>query len=73
MSEKRYVENSKSARRAGRCAISFLDGMIAETDYCPIRKRAYRREWLAGRDVRIGTRLFTPRPFMHGPVIGVTT
>ena len=31
-----------------------LDGLLATTEYCSIRKRQYRQEWLAGLDIRQG-------------------
>lgn len=54
MSVRRWKEGAKWYRRLMRQSGAFLDGLLATTEYCSIRKRQYRTEWLAGLDVRQG-------------------
>ena len=54
MSFRKWKEGAKWYRRLMRRSGAFLDGLLATTEYCSIRKRQYRNEWLTGLDIRQG-------------------
>lgn len=69
MSERKWKDGAKCVRRVNRQFDALCAGFNATTDYCTIRKRKYRKAWLAGMRARKGW--FAPRTFQHGPVTGV--
>lgn len=54
MSACKVKTNSRWARRVRRQFAAMCAGFNATTDYCPIRKRKYRKCWIRGMYLRKG-------------------